>query len=341
MALTKTIDEIKEMLPNFISNLGDENSFPNFAAAEYKNLVPITGIALYNDIHNKYNNAPGTMTSTENDLLKKMRLVAVCYAYYDGLALGHLTLTDNGVRKFVPKDTVPVAKWEYEKLQATLINTAMDATEVLLTFLFNNTADFALWTASMEYKSVNSLLIKTGTEFNNLYSLFQPMTTYFNIRNVVATAQEQYLQDAIGKKLLNYILQKQAPDDTLAGIITKLKKALAFFTIAKCCRQYSVRFSLEGFTVMSDGGNPDSADHTGRKTANADELYLKMHSAEKDGSDFMARAKYDLVTYSKATTGDVPDAEFTTAFGSGPLLSYEDPGTASSGNEGRKGVFVM
>jgi hypothetical protein len=55
MALTKTIDEIKAMLPSFISNLSDPESFPNFDNIEYKYLVPLTGVGLYDDIHTKYN----------------------------------------------------------------------------------------------------------------------------------------------------------------------------------------------------------------------------------------------------------------------------------------------
>jgi hypothetical protein len=341
MALTKTIDEVKEMLPSFISNLSDADSLPNFNNIEYKYLVPITGVGLYNDIHTKYNTTPGTMTDLEKNLLKKMRLVTVAYGYYDGLAMGHLTLTDNGVRKIMPKDTQAVAKWEFEKLQSTLLNTALDATEVLLRFLFDNKADVALWTASSEYKGFNALLIKSGTEFNGYYTLYQPLTTFYSIRNAVLSAQKQYIEEGIGRSLLKYILDKTDPDETLKDIIDKLKNSLAFFTIAKCCRQYNVRFSLEGFTVMSDGGNPDHADHAGRKQADAVQLETTMRASEKDGQFFISQAKYDLSKYYSATVAPLPDADFKTAFEAGPLKTYEDPANAVSGNDTRKGIFVM
>jgi hypothetical protein len=341
MALTKTIDEIKEMLPSFISNLSDTESLPNFNNIEYKYLVPIIGIDLYNDIHTKYNTDALGMADLEKNLLKKMRLVAVAYGYHDGLAMGHLTLTDNGVRKILPKDTQGVARWEFEKLQANLLNTALDATEVLLNFLFNNKGDFALWTASNEYKSFNSLLIKSGTEFNGFYTLYQPLTTYYSIRNAVSIAQKQYIEEGLGKSLFKYILEKQAPDDTLTDIIEKLKQALAYFTITKCCKQYNVRFSLEGFTVLSDGGSPDHADHAGRKQADPVQLESKMRESEKDGQFFMAQAKYDLSKYYVATGAPLPDADFKSAYEAGPLKSFEDPANAVSGNEGRKGIFVM
>jgi hypothetical protein len=341
MALVKTVAEVKEMLPNFVSNLSDDESLPNFSAFEYKYLVPVTGIALYNDIDNKYNNLPLTLTPVETSLLKKMRLVSVAYAYHDGLAMGHITLTDNGARKILPKDTAAVAKWEFEKLQKALIHTAYDATEVLLNFLFEKATDFNLWTASSEYKDFKSLLIRTGTEFSRHYSLYQPMMTFFNIRNVVSDAQELYIKEAIGQSLLTYILDKAAPDPTLFGIIYNVKKALAFFTIKRCCEQYNVQFSMEGFTVLSGEGNFDSADHSGRKGADPGPLEIKLKSAEKSGYDFIAKAKYALVKYYKATTGDVPDLQFKEAFGAGPLVTYQDPAEAESGNETRKGIYVM
>lgn len=341
MALTKTVAEIKEMLPNFISNLSDPGSFPNFEAAEYKYLLPVTGVALYNDIHTKYNDSPGSMNADENNLLKKMRLVAVAYAYHDGLALGHITLTDNGARKYNPNDTVPVAKWEYEKLEKTLLTIAYDGTEVLLRYLFEKKATFGLWTSSDEYTSFNSLLIKTGTDFNDQYTLYQPMRTFFNIRNVISDVQELYLKAALGEDLLTYIIAQEDPDDQLKPIIKKLKKALAFFAIKHCCQHYNVRFSHEGFTVLSGEGNFDSPDHSGRKSADPTDLDMKMDAAGKSGQTFLSKAQYELMNYYKRTDAPVAEQEFKDALDAGPLKGYVDPSERTSGNETRKGIFRM
>lgn len=335
MALTNTIAEVKAMLPNFVSNLSDIDSLPNFNAAEYKYLVPVTGVALFNDIHTKYN-ASSAMTADETNLLLKMRLVAVAYAYHDGLILGHITLTDNGARKFNPNNTVPVAKWEYEKLERTLLAIAYDATEVLLRFLFEKKADFALWTASEEYTSFNALLIKTGTDFSDQYTLYQPMRSYFTIRNVVRDAQDLYLKEGLGEALLTHILGVAAPDAQLKPIVNKLKKALAFYSIKLCCQQYAVRFSHEGFTVLSGEGNFDSPDHSGRKSADPTDLDMKMNAAAKMGDTYLSQAQYDLTQYYIREDAPLASVDFKTAYDLGPLASYVDPAERTSGNETRK-----
>jgi hypothetical protein len=96
MPLTKTIDEIKEAIPNFISNLSDMASAPNMAAAEYKYLVPLIGIDLYNDLVAKRENAgyPENMSVDELQLLKYAQLVAICFAFRDSAVLRYITLTD-------------------------------------------------------------------------------------------------------------------------------------------------------------------------------------------------------------------------------------------------------
>ncbi len=340
MALTTTIEEVKAMLPNFISNLSDTDSLPNFLAAEYKYLVPVTGVGLYNDIHTKYNTTPGAMTPDETNLLLKMRLMVVAHAYHDGLILGHITLTDNGARKFNPNDTVPVAKWEYEKLERTLLNTAYDAMEVLLLFLFEKKASFALWTASAEYISFNSLLIKTGTDFSEHFALYQPMRTFFSVRKIVRNAQDMFLVQGVGVDLLAYIIGKVDPDTELTKIILKLKSALAFYTIKLCCEHYNVRFSHEGFTVLS-GETNDSADHGGRKSAEPTDLDMKMQAAQKMADHYMAQAQYSLVAYYNRDESPVAEDAFKTAFDAGPLKSYVDPADRTSGNETHKGVFRL
>lgn len=336
MALTKTVAEVKEMLPNFVSNLSIATSLPNFDTPENKYLVPIIGIDLYNDIQTKYDAV--TLTTDETKLLKKMRLVTVAHAYHDGLAMGDITLTDYGFRTMAPKDAVPIPRWKFLQMQSAILNIAYDATETLLNYLFETAP--ALWTASDEYATINSLLIKTGTDFSLQYSLYQPMRTFFSIRSVIADQQELYIKESIGNDLLTHILEEAAPDDTLIAITKKLKKALAFYTVKRCCQMFTVRFSMEGMTVLSQGG-ADSPNDEGRRSADPIDLDMKMKTAERDGYDFLAKAKYDLWKYRNATTGDVPDAGFNTAFDAGPLASYADPLEAVSGNEERKGIFRL
>jgi hypothetical protein len=333
MALTKTIPEVKEALPNFVSNLSDAASLPNVLTAEYKYLVPLTGLALYNDISDKYNNTPGGMTADEISLLKMMRVVSLCYAFKDGLASGYLTFTDNGITKMNQGGTTELRKWEFEKIDSELLTTANDATEVLLNFL--NEKQFDLWLTSDEYAKFTTLLIRTGTAFDDQYKLFQPNRTFFSIRSAVADAQELYLNEGIGEDLLEYLRDLDDPNDALKKAIGFLKKALAFFSIRRCTEHFNVRFSDNGFTVASDI-NMDVAD-AGRRDAGDKTLEIKLRACEESGQTFLSKAREALVAYYK----DAPEDDFVTAYEEGPLVNFVDQSERTSGNENRTGVFVL
>lgn len=334
MALTKTIDEVKEALPNFVSNLSDAASLPNLANAEYKYLVPLCGIDLYNDISDKYNNTPGSMTADEVSLLKFMRVVSLCYAFKDGLASGYLTFTDNGITKMSQAGTTELRKWEYEKIDSELLTAAYDGTEVLLSFMLEKA--FALWLASDEYAKFKELLIRTGTAFDDLYKLFQPNRTFFSIRSAVADAQELYLVEGIGEDLLEYLRDLASPTDALVKALGFLKKALAFFTIRRCTEHYNVRFSDSGFTVASDTGI-DAANEFGRRDAGDKTIEIKMRACEESGQTFLSKARQALYDHYKAGAA----TEFKTAYEAGPLVNFVEQSDRTSGNENRTGVFVL
>lgn len=334
MPLTKTIAEVKEMLPKFISNVSATSALPNFKTSELKYLVPLTGIALYNDIHTKYNSAD-PVSADDMELLKLMRMVAVAYAYKDSLALGHITLTDNGARKFSPAGTENVFKWEFIELREALINAAVDGSEALLVYLFDKKP--ALWTDSDAYKKIAKLLIKTGSDFNDQYDLFQPTRTYFSIRSVIAEQQERYIKEGIGAALLKYLVELADPDEDLTECIRLLKKSLAAFSIKHTAKRYAVRISDQGFTILAGEGDKDSPDQ-GRIGADLKTIDALAQECDDSGQDFLEKAKFALYAYyGKAGTA----ADFKTALDAGPLKGYINPDARTSNNCNRKGIFKL
>jgi hypothetical protein len=334
MALISTVQEIKSLLPKFISNTTAPDALPNFDQAEYKYLVPITGATLYNSIHTKKNdqNYPANMTADEKTLLKKMQLVACVNAFLDELALGQLVLTENGIKKFAKDD---IRLWEYNKLESALQSIAADAQEVLLAFLFEK--KFADWTGSDQYRQITRFLIRSGSEFSSSYTLFQPSRTFFAIRSRILDAQRLYLVPSIGEDLLSFLIGKDAPPDGLKKSLDALRSALAFFSIKQSCQHDTVRFTDAGFTVLAAGSN-DSATDAGRINADNGSMNTKIQACDTDGNAFLKIAEDELVKYYKSQGVDV---DFKAAFEKGPLVNYVNPSDSTSGNERRKGVFRL
>jgi hypothetical protein len=329
MALIKTINEIKAVLPRAVSNLSATSLLPNFDRAERKYLVPIIGLDLYNDFTGKYNAVPSTLDAGEVALLKHMQLVIAAYAFYDELAFTHALITDNGVRTANSQQLQKAVGWEYKDLKTALQNAAIDGIETLIQALVDS--NNALWTGSAEYTAFKSLLINTGTEFNTIIALHQPLRTFWAIRTVVADAQENYLRNSIGPDLLEYLRDVAAPSDEETYIIKLLKKALANYTIKHACEQYSAQFDVNGFTVVSTVGDQDG--ETAGRAGTKDLLDLKMRACDRDGQAYLSKAMNELSLLHTAGTGT---ANFTAAYIAGPMASFKVASDRNRGNASRK-----
>jgi hypothetical protein len=270
MALIKTINEVKAVLPKLVSNLSDASLLPNFDAAEIKYLVPIIGMNQYNDIVAKYSADPQTLSAEEQKLLKHLQLLVTVNAFRDDMIINHVMWSDQGLRTITTQEMGKPVGWEFKELKNFFVNRASDAEEILLTYLWTNKASYALWTASDEYKQFTSLLIRTGTDFSAQFKLYQPMRTYYSLQSIVAEVQELYLQSAIGEDLLIYLRDKNAPSSDETTAIKLLKRSLALLSIKESYLKLSVRMSDAGFTTvgLSRTGDPEDSEVAGRGRSN-------------------------------------------------------------------------
>lgn len=330
MALTKTLDEIAEVLPKLVSSLSDFSGLPNFDRTEYKYIVPVIGPTLYAALQTAYD--ADTLDANETALIKHIRLATAAFAFYDDIGLYILSFKDSGVAKVTQGGTEPVRAWEANKTEATLIKTAHEGIELLLNYLFDNKALFPEWTGSEQYSKIKSLLITTGTQLNDNYTVYQPQRTFFIIKSIMNDVQRLYLEETIGKDLLEYLRDKASPTADEITCLDLLKKALVFFSIVKACRNFSVSFTDNGFTILGDKNGGQSDTLSGQQL-DFDLLELKMQECQKDGDSYLELARNQLVKlYNDAGAA----AEFKTAFAKGILVNYIQPADRTSGNETRK-----
>lgn len=336
MALIKTKNELKQLFPKLVSNLSDDTLLPNFATAEIKWLVPLIGMDLYNDIQTKYNDS--SLNAGQQTLLKHMQLLVAATTLRDELIINQVMLTDQGWRTFSTQEAGKLVGWEFKELRDFLIDKSCDAEEVLLTYLWANKADYALWTASEEYKQFASLLIRTGTDFKKQYKqLHQPMRTYYALQSVAADVQETYLYAGVGENLLIYLRDAAAPTETETKCIGLLKKAMAYFTIKRACSQLPVQIGDGGLTVSSQYGDKEDSDTAGREGAAASLIAKLENDCDKEGQNFLSKARLALYQY---RSGAECTADFKTAYDKGPLTGYVLPSDKTSGNEDRN-FFVL
>lgn len=332
MALIRTAAEAKAALPRVLSNLGNTANLPDFAAAEIKYLVPLIGYSQYDTIHGKINADPvEELTEAETALLPYLRRVVAFFAYLDDMGTDNAKITDSGIRTTESANLPRVFGWQYKELKNTLQSKAYDAVEVMLRFLFENKTDYLPWLSSDEYGSLNGLIIKTGTDFDSHYKLFQPMRSFYSLKVLLDEVQEDFLKPAIGEDLLQYFVAAEGLDDDEKGFIKLLKKAAAYMVIKKACQHYSVRFDGNGFTVLS--GDMENTETAGRTAADISLFEMKMNGCEADAQTYLAKAKKALATFRPGSGNDA----FNQAFDTGPLVNYDlTITTKDRGNDVRK-----
>lgn len=338
MALIKTLNEVKAVLPKLVSNLSDVSLLPNFDTAEIKYLVPIVGINLYNDLVTKYK--ADILIDGQRVLLKHIQLLIAANAFRDEMIINQVMWTDQGLRTMTTQDQGKPVGWEFKELKSFFVDKSFDAEEVLLTYLWSNKGDYPLWTASDEYKQFTELLIRTGTEFKKEYkALAQPMRTYYQLQPAVADAQEMYLESGIGRDLLVYLRDAAAPSSDEGECIRLLKKALAYFSIVQACKQMPLRISDGGLTTVaaSRTGDQENEDTAGRSAASVAAIEKLEKDSEKEGQNFLSKARYQLYVY---RNGGNSGTDFNTAFDKGPLVGYVKPGDRTSGNQDRT-IYVF
>lgn len=336
MALIKTISEIKAVLPKLVSNLNSSDQLPNFDAAEMKYLVPLIGMAQYNDLQTKYDG--NTLSVIETALLKNAQFLVTVNAFRDEMIINQVMWTDQGLRTVTTADMGKPVGWEFKKLEDFFIGRSADAEEVLLTYLWSAKASFPLWTASQEYVRFTSLFIRTGADFKQQYAtLHQPMRTYYALQPVLAEVQEKYLEEAIGRELTAYLVAVATPTQGESFCIKLLKKAVAYFGIKEACLKLPVRLSDAGFTVASMMSDRDSVDAAGRESASAALIEGVKNNCEEEGQNFLSKARYEL--YKLRQSGLSPSG-FNTAYDAGTLTGYVPPGSRTRGNEDRH-FFVL
>lgn len=333
MALIRTATEAKTAMGRALSGLSSTANLPDFAAAEIKYLVPLIGFSQYDTINAKINADPvQELTEAETALLPYLRRVSCVFGYLDNMGSDNAKITDNGIRTTESANLPRVFNWQYNELKNELQAKAYDAIEVMLRFLFENKADYLPWTSSDEYTALNSLLIKTGTDFDSHYKLYQPMRTFYSLKVLLDEVQEDFIKPVIGEDLLEYFIDEGELDDDEKKILKLLKKAVAYHVIKKACQHYSVRFDGNGFTVLT--GNSENTETAGRKDADIPIFELKIKSCEEDAQTYLVKAKKALAAY-RATDNN---NEFATAYDAGPLVDYDPAAVARDRkNDSRKG----
>ena len=331
--LLRTIAEIRAVIPT--SNLKDDARLPNIMRAEVKYILPVIGKPLYDRLEVAYSEGAGQSNSHEKELIKHIQLPLAALSMHDDLGFIHTLITNTGVRRAGTGDLPGAYRWEYEELKNSLLQMGMEGLEFLHEYLFLKKADFELWTNDQVYQRYLKQVIKGGREFASIYPIYQPYRTFSSLLPIMQMVRDMYLIPMMGEGVVNYFVEAENLSDHGKSALSYIKKATAILVIKHACEQLPVRFTDQGFTVLS-GGQPDRED-AGRSAATEAAITKKMEAAYRDGSAYLARAKNEIVAMFQdgRLEGDLSE-EFRTAFTDSPLNKTQPVIDPDMGNSRRK-----
>lgn len=242
---------------------------------ETQHVIPVLGQELYTLINAAYTAVADetTLSQIQKDLLDKCRCVIgpmLCYYY---APKSEVKLSDQGAQRLETATNKTAYQNQVTNFREQNLREAEVATELLLQFLEEKKADYPQWITSEAFTDYRSLFIRSGKEFNKLFSSHSPYRNYWAMRSKMLDVEQSSIRTLLGDELFDYLKTKDT-DNALtlstieADLLFKVKKVIAYLTVAFSIPFLNVRMDELGITVM--GNNRAQNDNINSRMASND-----------------------------------------------------------------------
>jgi hypothetical protein len=157
--LFKTLDEFQPFIP---ANQGFtfENLETFIFKAEQKQIRPILGKVLFDKLQTDYD--AGSSDVKHLALLERVRYALASLAFHKYMPWAVVQLSDSGIRVPVGDNYRPATEKQILRLMDSTLEDGYDNLEWLVSFLMENTADYALW----DFENSNQYFLNSADDFN-------------------------------------------------------------------------------------------------------------------------------------------------------------------------------
>lgn len=254
--LFKNTIELQEYV-EINSNVNFASLKPSIRAAEKEILTPVVGLAFLLDLDTKYNAIPSSTASAEETALIKVMQAAVApYVMYLYAPKVEVSITDGGVRRAETDQSKTAFQYQVTNMRKAYKAESDAAVEYLIEFLEVKKSDYPSWKDTDEFKKYRSLFIKTGGDFNNYYRTASPWRNFHAMYPVMVAVEQHIVKKVLGSDFFASLKAKEATEAPAYSqeekeLLTRLKYAIANYTIGQSVGQLSVSIDENGITVTS------------------------------------------------------------------------------------------
>lgn len=261
------------------------NHFPGLMEAEDDYLLPILGQTLFDEL--KTQAAAAEVADEYKEIISLCRKVVAPLSVLLGISTRHIKIGDSGLKKTTAEGVDNVFSWEYREIKEELTEKAAKAIDRLWQYLFAH-ATALNWEDPSPIKTI----FKSGTDFNNHYSLHQPHRIFPLLKPIIKKVEELFIWDAIGEDFYNELKVLESDGEEETKCIDLLKSAIAHFTIYKAVNELSVKKTEHGLTVLLN--KTVDQPYEGEVSAPTNLMTLTRDEALRDGNKYLKKLRLFL-----------------------------------------------
>jgi hypothetical protein len=197
--------------------------------------------------------ANNSLNDHHKKLLDKIRYPLANYAYLQYIPFAQVAITASGIHIEVNDQKKTAFEWQINQLRQSLADAADNGIEQLYLFLEENKTTYADWATSSERTVLKECFINTASEFNYFYNIGNSRRIFRSIRDIMIQEEER-IKSVICQPLFNAI-KAEILSGTISpaykALLTYIKPAVAFYTIASALIRLDVKITPEGIQAFS------------------------------------------------------------------------------------------
>lgn len=256
-------------------------------------LVPILGNELYSKLNNAYTLATSeeALTSSIALLLDNSRMLIGAYVAYNFSPKAEVQLSDAGLRRAETSTLKTAYGYQGENFREQKLIEGENAAETLFLFLDTNRASYPEWTASTSFSNYQSLFIKSGSDFDVQFKTASPYRNYWAWRYKMKEIEETAIRKALTDAVFDDLKAKDQAGSPLsteeAQLMFRVKKAIAYLTVAAALPYHTVRIDSNGLSIISP--SPDNNKQQ-RTAASGEVLSTLITTAGSSGKEWVDKS---------------------------------------------------
>lgn len=249
------------------------------------------------------------MSSAQSALVAKLQPALANFTFYEHIPFASVVIDDSGIHRKENENYKTAYANQVEQLRRNTLETAFNNLEIMLQFMEDNEADYPLWVASSGYTRNKELFINSSRDFNDQFDINMSRLAFRKIRAIIKDIEQFEIKPMLGgdfyAEIKDLILNKTPFSAEQQIVVDYVKKAIAYFTVAKAVAAGWSMFTVAGLVAVEHDNTTNSQLE---KTASNEQASLKIREYEKTAKRWMKLLQQHLT----ANIADYPTYEADT-----------------------------